>query len=89
MIAILQFVRNYIVNSCFIVFASLILLSMSIIFILKIFDIKTFGWKLVIGALIIISPTVGSTLTYYYCSDLYMLGYFLAVLSVWFKVFLK
>ena len=41
---------------------------------------------MVIGALIIISPTVGSTLTYYYCSDLYMLGYFLAVLSVWFMV---
>lgn len=83
MIAVLQKFRSYTVNTAFITLVCIILLSLICIYVIKIFAIKTLGWKLVIGILIIISPTVGSTLTYYYCSDFYMLSYFLAVLAVW------
>lgn len=86
MIGLLQTFRSYIVNTSFITLVCLMFLSFICIYVLKIFEIKTLGWKLIVGALIVISPTVGSTLTYYYCSDLYMLSYFLAVLSVWFMI---
>ncbi len=86
MIGVLQKFRAYTVNSAFISLVCMAVLAFICIFVLKIFDIKLLGWKLIVGALIIISPTVGSTLTYYYCSDFYMLSYLLAVLAVWFMV---
>lgn len=82
-IGLLQVFRTYIINTTFITLVCMLLLSFICIYVLKIFDIRTLGWKLLVGALIIISPTVGSTLTYYYCSDFYMISYLLAVLAVW------
>lgn len=86
MIVVLQILRANVVNTSFFTIVSIVLLSLICILLIKIFQIKTLGWKLVAGTLIIVSPTVGSTLTYYYCSDLYMLSYLLAVLAVWFMV---
>lgn len=86
MIGLLQTLRTNIVSTSFITVLCLLILSVICIYTIKIFDIKALGWKIVMGTLIIISPTVGSTLTYYYCSDFYMLSYLLAVLAVWFAV---
>lgn len=86
MIGVLQVFRTYTVNTTFITLICMVLLSFICLFVLKIFDVRILGWKLIVGVLIMISPTVGSTLTYYYCSDFYMLSYFLAVLAVWFMI---
>lgn len=86
MIRLLQTLRTSVVNTSFVTVLCLFILSIICIYTIKIFDIKALGWKIVTGILIIISPTVGSTLTYYYCSDFYMLSYLLAVLAVWFAV---
>lgn len=42
--------------------------------------------KLALGALIICTPNIGSVLTYYYCSDAYMLSYLLAVVSCYYMI---
>lgn len=86
MLGVLQVFRAYTINTTFITLVCMAMLSFICVYTLKIFEIKTLGWKIIVGALIIISPTVGSTLTYYYCSDFYMISYFLAVLAVWFMV---
>lgn len=86
LIGVLQKLRTYTINTVFITLTCMALLSLINIYIIKIFNIRTLGWKLIAGSLIMISPTVGSTLTYYYCSDFYMLSYFLAVLAVWFMI---
>lgn len=86
MLGVLQIFRTYTVNTTFITLACMVILSFICIYVFKIFDIHIFGWKLIVGGMIIISPTVGSTLTYYYCSDFYILSYFLAVLAVWLMV---
>lgn len=84
MIGVCQVLRSYIVNPVMVTLVGLVFLAVVCVYIIKIFNIKSTIWQLVVGGIIIISPTVGSILTYYYCSDMYMLSYLLSVLAVWY-----
>ena len=64
-------------TTCFCLF----LLSWIVILTVKIFDIHRKSARLAAGMLLILSPSVSNTLTYYYCSDSYMAAYLLAVLA--------
>lgn len=86
MIGPLQMAHGYVVNTAMATILSLLLLSGACLLVVKIIHIESWLWQLAVGAVLIVSPTVGSTLTYYYCSDMYMLSYLLAVLAVYFMV---
>ncbi len=49
--------------------------------VIEIFHISFKAARAAVGVILILSPSVANTLTYYYCSDSYMLAYLLAVLS--------
>ncbi len=58
-------------------------MSFTYLLLIKMFGITQQVWQVVIGALLIVSPFVGSTLSYYYCSDMYFLSCFFAVASMY------
>lgn len=86
MIGFLQKIRSNIISTEFVSLACLVFLAITCVLVVKIFEIEDIISRTIIGALIILTPTVGSTLTYYYCSDMYFLSYCLAVLAVLFAV---
>lgn len=79
MIGLLQKVRCNIVPTEFVTLLGLIFLAAICVLIVKLFHITDALSGFVIIALLVVSPTVGSTLSYYYCSDMYFLSYLLAV----------
>ena len=86
MIGFLQKLRSDVINTEFISLTCIVFLAIICVCVVKIFEIEDIISRTIIGALIILTPTVGSTLTYYYCSDMYFLSYCLAVLAVFFAV---
>lgn len=46
-------------------------------------EIRKYPWNYIVGGLVICSPSLCSTLTYYYTADAYLLAYLFAVLFVW------
>lgn len=65
-------------------FFCLFLLACIAVLIIEIFQISSKATRAAVGVILILSPSVANTLTYYYCSDSYMLAYLLAVLSAFF-----
>lgn len=65
-------------------FFCLFLLACIAVLIIEIFQISSKAARAAVGVILILSPSVANTLTYYYCSDSYMLAYLLAVLSAFF-----
>lgn len=86
MIGLLQKARSSVINVEFISLTCMLLLALVCVFVNKVLDITNQKVQLMIASLIILSPSVGSTLTYYYCSDMYFLSYVLAIVSVLFVV---
>lgn len=82
MIGFLQKVRSNVISTEFISLTCILLLAVVCVCVVKVFEIEDMVPRLIIAGLIILSPTVGSTLTYYYCSDMYFLSYLLAVGAV-------
>lgn len=74
--------RNNVIFPAGITVACLILLDITVILICRLFEIESRLYKILMGLLLVASPVVSNTLTYYYCSDSYFLSYLLAVLAV-------
>jgi len=83
-IAIIDKIRANAVVPVFITLLDILIIGMIALVIYKLFDITDAFSRIVIGALLLFSPSVANTLTYYYCSDSYFWSYFLAVLAVLF-----
>lgn len=62
-------------------FFCLFLLAWIVVLTIKIFDIHKKSARVAVGILLILSPSVSNTLTYYYCSDSYMIAYLLSVIA--------
>ena len=86
LIALLQMLRGNVVNTSFVSMISLLYLSLICVLVVDILKISGGLWQLIAGTLLMISPHVGSELTYYYCSDMYMFSYLLSVMAVWILV---
>lgn len=82
-IRFLQELRLGFVNTSFATVLSLFFLSFTYILLIKLFEIRQRVWQIVVGALLIVSPFVGSTLSYYYCSDMYFLSCFFSVAAIY------
>lgn len=53
------------------------------VFLCDLLEIKRFPWNYMVGGMVVCSPSLCSTLTYYYTADAYLLAFLLAVLFVW------
>lgn len=83
MIAFLQALRGNVINTAFVTMISLVFLSAVCVLVCRIFRVDSLVWQMIVSGLLMVSPSAGSVLTYYYCSDMYMLSYLLIVLAVW------
>lgn len=83
MIWIFQSIFGNLVNPATNVLICIGILSVICIVINDIFEIKDKILKAILGVFVILSPSMGGTLTYHYCSVYYLIAYLLAVLSCW------
>ena len=82
MIRIFQAIFGNIINTSSFTILCLLLLAVICIIVINLFEIKTIA-AILSGIMIILSPTVASTLSYYYCALYYIIAYLLAILATW------
>lgn len=82
LIGYLQDIRGGVISTEFVSLTGILFLAAICVCVVKVFDITENIPRFLIAVLIILSPTVGATLTYYYCSDLYFLSYLLSTVAV-------
>ena len=75
--------KGYVVAPEFSVFLGILFLAASVVLVIKIFDVSQVLVCSLLSILIMISPTVISTMTYQFCCDAYFFSYFLAVLAAY------
>lgn len=85
-IGLMQKLRGGVINPSFITISGLLYVAIIAFLVTQIFSVNTVLGKAMVGILTIYTPHIVSTLTYYYCSDIYLFSYLLAVLSVWLLV---
>jgi hypothetical protein len=86
MIGVWQTLKCNTINPTITAVVCIVILAGICVIVVDIMDIRGIGWQIVVAVLISLSPSVGGTLTYYYCSDMYMFAYLLSVLAVWIVV---
>lgn len=77
-----QAIKGNIVSPVLASLISILFLGLTVILVIKIFKINNKYFKYIIAILFAVAPNISATLTFFYCSDAYMLGLFLATLSV-------
>ncbi len=78
-----QMIKGNIVSPILATFISIILLGITTILIIDILEIKNKYFKYIIAILFAVAPNISATLTFFYCSDSYMLGLLLSTLTVY------
>lgn len=76
--------KGYTINPTLVTIFSIFVLSLIVMLLCRMFDINDAFYTLLIGIVVIASPNIANTLTYYYCSDFYIVAYFLMVLSIYY-----
>lgn len=74
--------KGYFILPSFQTIGNLLLIAIIAVLLFVLFDMESFFWGIGIGALLICSPSLCSTLTYYYTSDAYIMAYLFSVLFV-------
>src|SRR5699024_11177430 len=77
-----QMIKGNIVSPILSTLISSIFLGISVILVTKILNIKNKYIKYVITILFVVAPNISATLTFFYCSDAYLLGFLLAITSI-------
>lgn len=80
---IMQTLKGNIVSPLLATLISSTFLGISIILVIEILGIKSKYLKYIIAIMFVVAPNISATLTFFYCSDAYMLGMLLATLSVY------
>ena len=78
----IQIIKGNIVSPILATLMSNIFLGLTVILTIDIFKIKNKYFKYITAVLFAVAPNISATLTFFYCSDAYMLGLFLATFSV-------
>lgn len=65
---------------------NLFLVSVAALILFQLFEMKKIVWGVLTGLLLVCSPSLCSTLTYYYTSDAYVTAWLLSILFVWILV---
>lgn len=79
----LAWLRGYVFNPTLVTVFSLLMLSFIIMLICRMFDLKDPRHIVFAGIILLASPNVADTLSYYYCSDFYILAYLMNVAAVY------
>lgn len=66
-----------------IVFVSIVMISVAIFLLWQTLDIQKEIERILIGALVLFSPSVANLFTYYYCADAYCLAFLFAVIAAY------
>lgn len=75
--------KEYIISPTWSTFFSFLMLALICVLLRRLFEINQ-KWMIFCMVLIVdLTPSVMSTLTYYYCSDMYFFAYFLNVMAVY------
>lgn len=80
---IMQVIKGYVVSPVLVTLISSVLLGLTVILAEDILEIKNKYFKYIIAMLFAVAPNISATLTFFYCSDAYIMGMFLATLSVY------
>ncbi len=78
-----QAIKGNIVSPVLTTLISSVLLGITVILAEDILEIKNKYFKYIIALLFAVAPNVSATLTFFYCSDAYILGMLLATLSIY------
>ena len=78
-----QAIKGNIVSPVLTTLISSMLLGITVILSEDILEIKNKYFKYIIALLFAVAPNISATLTFFYCSDAYILGMFLATLSIY------
>lgn len=78
-----QMIKGNIVSPVLVTLISSILLGITVILIIDILKIKNKYFKYIVALVFTVAPNISVTLTFFYCSDAYMLGLLLATLAVY------
>ena len=79
----MQVIKGNIVSPILSTLISSIFLGITILLVIDIFKIKNKYLKYITALLLVVAPNISATLTFFYCSDAYILGMLLATLSVY------
>ena len=79
----MQAIKGNVVSPVLVTLISSSLLGLTVILAEDIMDIKNKYFKYIIAVLFAVAPNISATLTFFYCSDAYIMGMFLATLSVY------
>lgn len=79
---IVQAIKGNIVSPVLATLISSVFLGITVILVLDILKIKNKYFKYIIAIMFVVAPNISATLTFFYCSDAYILGLLLATLSV-------
>ena len=80
---IIQRLKGNIVSPVLATLISSVLLGITVILVIDILEIKNKYFKYITAILFAVAPNFSATLTFFYCSDAYILGMLLATLAVY------
>lgn len=80
---LVQAIKGNIVSPVLVTLISSIFLGITVNLVIDIFQIKNKVFKYITAIIFVVAPNISATLTFYYCSDAYLLGMLLATLSVY------
>lgn len=78
-----QIIKGNIVSPLLATLISSIFLGITVNIVLDTLDIKNKYFKYITGVVFAVAPNISATLTFFYCSDAYMLGLLLSTLAVY------
>lgn len=78
-----QGVKGYIVSPMLATLISSIFLGITVLLVIDIFKINNKYFKYITAIIFAVAPNISATLTFFYCSDAYILGMLLATLAVY------
>lgn len=77
-----QLIKGNIVSPILVTLISSILLGITVVLVINVLEIKNKYFKYITGIIIAVAPNISATLTFFYCSDAYILGMLLSTLAV-------
>lgn len=82
MIRVFQMFFDYIINPAAVTMLSVVCLAVICVIVINIFSLEKYS-AVLCGCVILLTPAITGTLSYYYCSVYYMIAYLFAVLAAY------
>ncbi len=80
---LVQAIKGNIVSPILVTLMSSVFLGITVNLIIDLLEIKNKFFQFMIAIIFVVAPNISATLTFFYCSDAYLLGMLLATLSIY------